>query len=1722
MLQTSGLIDLHRANPAPSTYIGADGRRIDFMLGCRKIAESTIRAGTLSYIEGPQSDHRGLYIDLDSTLLLAHHPQDNAIQPPLGRTLKTGNPEAVTMYLSKMDEYYIRHNMVQRIQKLYQHHHKLTDAQLRLRLEKWDSDQGRAMRYAEKALGKRHQKHYWSPTLRNAGILCRYWHQRIQGIRHSRDTYPLINRMQRQIQQHDPTFTFPFQHSDVTIQTALKYWKLAKKDLKQCQANARDLRHQSYEYLLESYELDPSPDNIRKTKIVKNTIRTEKCREMFRQIKLASKPFQEHTGGLKSIMIPKQAETPNNTREDPAALPNATDDIYTHLIRHPDGPIEWETVIDRTDIEEHLLRYNKSSFRAASSSPCGHGIIMDALTFSTLSPAGTDVLRGIIPDEWHDNNQLLKEFLISFSTPTHIANSAPIPTSISKDDVKKGFGQWKEATSTSPSGRHLGHYKAIIQNPVLLECLTKFLSIAIARGLSIRRWQHAINIMLEKDPGRPMINRLRIIHLFEADFNFFLKLMWGSRLVHRAKDCNLINTGQYGSVPGKMAIELVMLNQISNDICRTQKLNIIRFENDASACYDRILVHLGMLAARRCGMPTNAIQIHADTLEGMQYRVKTAFGISNHHYTSEHGKPLFGTGQGSGASPAVWLTLVVILMNTLDRITRERIRFRSPDSTMRHQRLIDAFVDDTSLAFNDNGNQMGYDEMITKMEKIAQTWETLLAFSGGALNLKKCSWSMIFWEWKNGRPHQRLHTTDDSLITIQTKHQGQLPTSSQIRYTAPTESIRILGVHLNPNGNFTKQIMVLKEKSDQMANILRSSKITPQNMQTFLRTTYGPAMLYALPAVAADEESLQRVQTTMLAVAMQKLGASKATSQAIRHGPYEYGGINVIDLRTELGISTLKFFRQAIYSGSEAGKLLLISLKYSQIEGGIPEHLLERPDIHLSYLTPTWLTSMRQFMYQHNITVTITDTLTIIYSGKYDQCIMDTPTLRHYSPQQQRDINLVRLHLQAITLSDLSTPDGTQIRPHALRGVREVSQRPRQNWPRQEPPTASQQRLWQRYMKSNFIRYDRFWRHELGPAIPNRRPRTPLAPFLAPHMIDTLRGQSPPAQDLKTYISRLPNWHRRLLSHYRQDATDGVVWKAFRSRSRVTIASDGGLKHRIGTHGWKIVDRSGNTLFSGSGPVDGPLDIANSTRSELGGLTAPMLLCASLARYWGLSHRCRYIWLTDSKAAISKVTFVLRSSAQPHRYPDDVDFVTAIRALYHTLGRKHFKCKWVKGHQDDRMDYDDLPTAAKLNIDVDALASEYFWSDHGRKPTSNIPHFPEYKITLSINGVRFPSKIDQQIRFHINGSYLKQQLQQQHRWNEKIWYLVDFEAFGRHFKKLPIHKQIQHMKFVHDIQPIGSHHAKLDHAVDVTVVNIQTQCPCCRTQLETQTHMLHCQAHPRRRQILIDFAKQCKRRDGKWFLPIFADLIGQWMTASHLIPTFDKCRDTFLRHDIIPIEYSQLVQQVISEQTAIGWIHAVRGFLSKSWHTLASCLYNRDSGHVYHKHDGGHQIQHALKALHFLTTEIWAGRNEALHRHQQAATTLQQNLVNATITRYHSEPDLLLHDDTHYCTQSLERLLRSSSSHKRRWLHRVKASRLRKAYLLTRQPRITKHFKTISAPLAPEEHQTVNNIPVPITHTPSVRNVTVQRLMTFYFRERAPNQQPAVTPSSPPPQHNSA
>ena len=178
-------------------------------------------------------------------------------------------------------------------------------------------------------------------------------------------------------------------------------------------------------------------------------------RNKFRDIRRIVKPTT--VSSLSKILIPRLPESTDSSPHD----------IYHLLQDTPADQLLWETVVDRDQIERHLLDYNRDSFRAASESPLRSGVIHDAITFSSLSPPAIDLLEGEIPQEWHTDDVALREFLASFTVPERVKSKGEIPIEISEAELGRGFKSWRETTTTSPSGRHLGHYKAIMQEPIL-------------------------------------------------------------------------------------------------------------------------------------------------------------------------------------------------------------------------------------------------------------------------------------------------------------------------------------------------------------------------------------------------------------------------------------------------------------------------------------------------------------------------------------------------------------------------------------------------------------------------------------------------------------------------------------------------------------------------------------------------------------------------------------------------------------------------------------------------------------------------------------------------------------------------------------------------------------------------------------------------------------------------------------------------------------------------------------------------------------------------------------------------------------------------------------------------------------------------------------------------------------------------------------------------------
>jgi hypothetical protein len=270
----------------------------------------------------------------------------------------------------------------------------------------------------------------------------------------------------------------------------------------------------------------------------------------------------------------------------------------------------------------------------------------------------------------------------------------------------------------------------------------------------------------------------------------------------------------------------------------------------------------------------------------------------------------------------------------------------------------------------------------------------------------------------------------------------------------------MLGVYLNLMEESGYHLKELKKKADGYATRLAGSTLTAVIIRIFHRSIYLLAMRYSLPAITIDEVALGTVQNRVLKVMLQKNARVREFTDIYPSWLNRMGGLDMHDLCTEVGIEAIKFLCNSIYSDSEPGNIICLNIQYSQLESGIGEPLLAHPAIHIPYLTPTWVLSVRQFLSCHNMSIKLSDEYSIPLHRYEDAYMMQRSHLACFTVSQQKDINLVRLYLLVTTLAeitDLKRPSG--ISPSTFDGVCSDAWVINPLWPCQDTPTPKQQRI---------------------------------------------------------------------------------------------------------------------------------------------------------------------------------------------------------------------------------------------------------------------------------------------------------------------------------------------------------------------------------------------------------------------------------------------------------------------------------------------------------------------------------------------------------------------------------------------------------------------------------------------------------------------------------------
>ena len=443
------------------------------------------------------------------------------------------------------------------------------------------------------------------------------------------------------------------------------------------------------------------------------------------------------------------------------------------------------------------------------------------------------------------------------------------------------------------------------------------------------------------------------------------------------------------------------------------------------------------------------------------------------------------------------------------------------------------------------------------------------------------------------------------------------------------------------------------------------------------------------------------------------------------------------------------------------------------------------------------------------------------------------------------------------------------------------------------------------------------------------------------------------------------------------------------------IAPDGGLAESGGSFG-VILALGEDELWEMAGPVDGDPNTANSKRSELAGYAASLELLLMFTNWIDFStNRTMHTqtWI-DSSGAGRHISNMLKKKRQNRKYPHDPDLISHIQWLWTQVPNISHKISWVKGHQDTKGSFKELPRNAQLNVLADELATTFARKQLSKKhPTKINPmFFQTSEVSLIVNGQRITAYPQAAIRFHITGTRLRQHLQDSRKpWQDKIWAMIDLQAIGMAYRGMSIVNRLQVSKAIHGWLPTGKQRQQMDSMAT-------SACPCCGESNETQEHIILCQSpkiRAARYKALTRLRSTIVTTKGSSYT---------WIALHKCLAAWAETGKSPHKGSIfrgVPTQFHSLLSRAIQEQEAIGWNYAFRGYLSYSWLHLQHQEHPKSTAQGLRRQ----WLKFVIREIWKATVTLWKERNAILHSGSSSALEIKESSTDAKIRRLYAVKD---------------------------------------------------------------------------------------------------------------------
>ena len=1571
-----GLHDIAKErNPegVPPSYVRANsGRRIDLLLGTERVLNATCKYGMI--IEGLDiiGDHRPQYVDININELLQLNAHD--IGSPSSRRLRSTDPKCTEKYCQEVKAHFKNHKVFERLEQLWMETQKqvtMTKDQVK-RYEAIDRDVYRLCTSAEHSLTLHtNTKYVWSPQLDEAVSDVQHWKLRKNNWNDRDKTEELVKQgIKKGI----------IDETKYSMDEISENLKQAYTTLRQTQEKDSEKRQEHLNRLADKYAEE---NKIAKEIAIRELMSHEELRELYRTVRLKMK-------GPRSPALSEVWTLDENEQK--------------------------KIISGSSEVEEHLLHRNWSQLRQAANTPFADGELGEYIGWDGTGDMANRIVEGKPLPEIAHKHPVIQKYIegMAMKAP-NIKDTSDINITIEK--YRRFWIKKRETTATSPFGLHIGHFKSVVgtENEDILEVHYRLMLLPFKFAMIPLRWARTVQVLLEKDIGRPWTNRLRIIELFDSQLNAGLQMIFGKAMIENGLEHNQIHPSAYGSVPKRTAQDAAMEKVMSLDIIRITKRTGAIFDCDAKGCYDRIVAPLQSIASRRLGVTRTTSLFFSRFWRVCEHHVKTRHGISKSAYASTSAEILYGIGQGNGAGPAFWLATLIVMFSVLDEICRG-MTFSSPVGGGTYKSSGLGYVDDVTLGTTakdnpevNNDNLGTYSaneesEVHKEISDIGQYWEMMLHTNGGLLELRKCYWVMITWKWIRGEAVMKTASETETELKIKQTEDGR-------EITIPKKDIgdapRFLGVHIAVDGKWSREVGKWKTEAAVFAKKVKDARFSKSCGGRVYQSLWMAKLRYISQVVCFTKEEADDINRKVVTQCMCASGYNRNFPRRVVYGPLRYGGMEWETCASVQILEKIKFFLLHMRRQDKLGKLVTILMETVQLQSGLCDPLLNTTIRWQAWVEHTWLHNLKDGLDTINGAIH-TNCWIPKAQRQYDRALMQVFASWNLTEKELRALNRCRLYLQVIFVSDITDLKGSKISKEAVQVVRFRDSGYR--WARQARPIKSDRNIWRRSLlrlcyNDELITTLGRWiskSHQIWPYMTNKN-GTKLLRYIGgvQHSMRQITkniffrfGSTlsewkmgfpvqcvPIAIGYKAYDTDHRHIYRReeLQIFQSDDKAIGQTLGYVKGHDLTLlkerwgmgdswyIGTDGGLKDNIGTTGVTLFNKTiqQELCYSMAAETCG-LGHLHSTREELKAVVAAEAIIKHCNVHFG--HTKQHIeFICDNKSAIGKIKYNEKNQQQtvsPLCTEAELLYeLTHLRSENNNIDRNF---QWVESHKDDDTAYI-MTEQDEMNQRADDLATtarEYV--TEGLLATVPKQIYTNAMATLTIKGSVVSKNIKQVVAMAMYGDQMVKYLINKYDWNEETFHDIDWNAHEHEVTTAKGLFKVSIHKLLHRWQPTN----KIVQRNERRPAS-EARCTEC-DEIDGQLHYSKCQStyfEEARKFGWKKFKNILKKyKRNKTMLEIMWIGIQRWVYGEG---------DDSLPHgeEDTPEQY-QLLVRAYKQQCTIGWDHFITGRITKQWSKYYEMTLENDSKKE------GKAIAFArdiVKATWNFTLSVWHRHNEKVH-----------------------------------------------------------------------------------------------------------------------------------------------